>query len=150
MNQPALLPNRALLRIGGGDAEGFLQNLVTCDIEGLRPDALTLGALLTPQGKILFEFFLAREGDGFVIDIDASMRADFLKRLTFYKLRADVHLAPVDDAVAVLPGGDGSGASDRSRLGPRCFADPRHPDLGLRIWGHAEAYGAPSSAYHAR
>ncbi|MEL6736969.1 MAG: hypothetical protein AAFO98_14090, partial [Pseudomonadota bacterium] len=66
------LPDRALVQIAGPDAETFLQNLVTCDIVDLKPGQLSLGALLTPQGKVLFEFLIARDPfgnkDGFEIN----------------------------------------------------------------------------------
>ena len=52
----AFLDDRGLLRIAGQDARSFLQGLVTCDMDKISPQAAGFGALLTPQGKILFDF----------------------------------------------------------------------------------------------
>lgn len=93
----AFLPDRALLRVSGVEAEHFLHNLVTCDIAGLQPGLASAGALLTPQGKILFDFLIWREGDGFVIDTGASQRDVLIRRLTMYKLRSKVEIAALDD-----------------------------------------------------
>ncbi len=61
----APLEGRALASITGPDATHFLQNLVTCEVEALAPGKAAFGALLTPQGKILFDFFLVRTEEGF-------------------------------------------------------------------------------------
>ncbi len=92
------LPNRSLIRISGAEAEHFLHNLVTADIEGLKEGELSAGALLTPQGKILFDFLVSREGEGFVLDCRADITADFAKRLKFYRLRAKVDIEVQDQA----------------------------------------------------
>ncbi len=61
---PAVFLNdRALIRVSGADAESFLQNLITTDIVSLDADEARPGALLTPQGKILFDFMIWRDGD---------------------------------------------------------------------------------------
>ncbi len=82
------LPNRSLIRVSGAEAAHFLHNLVTADIEGLAAGELAAGALLMPQGKILFDFLISREGSGFLLDCRADIAADFAKRMKFYRLRA--------------------------------------------------------------
>jgi len=108
------LPHRALLRIGGADAESFLQNLITTDIVSMPPDEARPGALLTPQGKILFDFMIWRDGADFVIETDREHSEALTKRLTMYKLRAAVTLAPVEaDGVTVSWENDAAeGAAD--------------------------------------
>ena len=64
----AFLPDRALLRVSGADAESFLHNLITTDVVGLPAGEARPGALLTPQGKILFDFLIWRDGDGCVVE----------------------------------------------------------------------------------
>ena len=91
------LSDRVLIRILGAEAESFLQNLITTDLAGLAPDEARPGALLTPQGKILFDFMIWREGDGFVIETDESQRDALLKRLTVYRLRAAVEIVLVEE-----------------------------------------------------
>ncbi|MEB2846226.1 folate-binding protein [Rhizobiales bacterium RZME27] len=108
----AFLSDRALLSVTGKDAEDFLHNLITTDIAGLPEDEARPGALLTPQGKILFDFVIWRVEAGFAIEIDHAQRDAFARRLTMYKLRAAVDITMNEDSgVTVawhgqtLPGG---------------------------------------------
>ncbi len=89
------LSDRSVLRIAGPDAEKLLQGLLTCDLDALSPDALTFGGLLTPQGKIIAEFLAIRAGDDVLLDTPATTLADLVKRLTLYRLRADVRIEPL-------------------------------------------------------
>lgn len=134
MTRIALLESRSLLRISGADVIDFLQNLVTCDVEGLSVGDATFGALLTPQGKILFDFFLLRDASGFLLDTEHGARDALVKRLTFYKLRADVSIEVVDD-LNVYAAWDGD-----VQIG---FSDPRLAGLGNRIY--AKEWEANSS-----
>ncbi len=88
----AFLPDRAFVHVGGADAEHFLQNLITTDLGSLVAGEARPGALLTPQGKILFDFLIWRDGDGFVLETTAEQREALTRRLTMYKLRAAVDL----------------------------------------------------------
>jgi folate-binding protein YgfZ len=96
------LSNRSLIRVSGAEAAHFLHNLVTCDIEGLQPGGLSSGALLTPQGKILFDFLVSREGGGFVLDFRSDIAAEFAKRLKFYRLRAKVDIDIQEQALVCV------------------------------------------------
>ncbi|UWU29666.1 folate-binding protein YgfZ [Rhizobium sp. WSM1274] len=107
------LKDRSLLFVSGADAQSFLQNLITTDISSLGPDEARPGALLTPQGKILFDFMIWQDGDGYMIETDAGQRDGLLKRLTMYKLRAVVTLAPsTKEGVTVCWGEDAEGVRD--------------------------------------
>ena len=139
MEYSAPLPSRALLRLTGGDVVHFLQNLVTCEVEKLADGAASFGALLTPQGKILFDFFLLREDDGFVIDVDAGQRDALAKRLTFYKLRADVQIAMDDRPVYAVWGSEAA-------VG---FADPRLAEMGHRYYGELDGANTDEASWHA-
>ena len=88
-----LIENRAFIGVSGPDAEHFLHNLVTADIEGLPMQEWRPSALLTAQGKVLFAFLIARKEAGYLIDCDARDAADLHKRLKFYRLRAKVDLS---------------------------------------------------------
>ncbi|NVD38299.1 folate-binding protein YgfZ [Ensifer sp. HO-A22] len=87
------LDDRAIVSVSGKDAEDLLQSLITTDLDALTPDEARPGALLTPQGKILFDFMISREGDGFRLETAAEQAEALLKRLTMYKLRSAVTLA---------------------------------------------------------
>jgi folate-binding protein YgfZ len=109
----AFLPDRAFIKVGGADAEHFLQNLITTDLGPLAERELRPGALLTPQGKILFDFLISRAGDGFLIDIRADQLEAFAKRLAMYKLRAAVTIEPqAEKGATVIWGEAGDGVSD--------------------------------------
>ncbi len=99
----AHLPTRSLIRIQGKDSHDFLQNLITTDVDSLERNVARPGALLTPQGKILFDFVLWREEDGFLLEVDAAQREGLIRRFTMYRLRADVELTPVrEEGVTVF------------------------------------------------
>ena len=91
------LTERALVRIAGTDAESLLQDVISCDVEGLPAGTARIGALLTPQGKIFFEFLTSRHGeDGFLFDLAADQVQPFIQRMTMYRLRAKVQIQPFD------------------------------------------------------
>ncbi len=131
----AHLTNRGVVRVSGEDARAFLQGLVTCDVEAIAPGAARYGALLTPQGKILFDFVVVPApedaGGGFYLDAPLVLAADLAKRLGFYKLRARVEVANLSDALAVVAGFDG--APRPPEEAGLVVDDPRHGDLGWRV-----------------
>ncbi|MEE2950147.1 MAG: folate-binding protein [Pseudomonadota bacterium] len=96
------LTDRACLLVEGAEAEHFLQNLVTADIPSIAPGHMRPSALLTPQGKILFDFLVGRTDTGFRLECAASVRDTLVKRLTLYKLRAKVTITSVDDGVHAI------------------------------------------------
>ena len=115
---------RAIYQITGSDAETFLQGLITNDIARLK-DGIVYTAMLTPQGKYLADFFLARHQDTILLDVDAVLAPGLIQRLNMYRLRADVAIAETDLQVSRGTGPAPDGA----------LADPRHPDLGWRAYG---------------
>ncbi len=88
----AFLADRRLIRVSGSGAEEFLNNLITADVENLPEGEARAAALLTPQGKILFDFLISRHGPDFVVETQAAQQEALLRRLTMYKLRAAVDL----------------------------------------------------------
>jgi folate-binding protein YgfZ len=128
----AILNDRALLRITGADARKFLENVITNDVDSLAADEARFAALLTPQGKIVADFFVIgaseEDGGGFLLDVPAVLADDIAKKLGFYKLRAAVGIEPRPDlAVAAAVEGEAT-----AELGI-AFDDPRHSGLGQRI-----------------
>jgi tRNA-modifying protein YgfZ len=127
----SLLPSRAVLKIGGADAHKFLQGLVTNDIGKVQGSNAVHAGLLSPQGKVLFDFFLVAEGDGFLADVAREKEEELLKRLAFYRLRAAVEIgADPSRQVAACWGGKPEGAPGGAIL----YADPRLPALGYRAF----------------
>ncbi|MBA5779272.1 folate-binding protein YgfZ [Stappia sp. F7233] len=135
----AELPGRGVVHVTGPDARGFLQNLLTCDMDDVDEAGAGYGALLTPQGKILFDFLLLKIDDGYLLDTPRQTLADFAKRLTFYKLRAKVDIRDVSEDLAVLAawGGDG-----QPEMPATVVRDPRLAALGFRAIGARSAIGA--------
>lgn len=126
----SLLPSRAVLKIGGADAHKFLQGLVTNDIGKVQGADAVHAGLLSPQGKVLFDFFLVAEGDGFLADVAREQEEELLKRLGFYRLRAAVAIAAdASREVAACWGG-----KPAEPAGAILYADPRLPALGHRAF----------------
>ena len=97
------LDNRSLISATGDDAGDFLQNIITTDLTGLPSGEAWPGALLTPQGKILFEFLVGRIENGFLLETGAPEADALIKRLTLYRLRAKVILEKwADGAITVV------------------------------------------------
>lgn len=92
----AFLSDRTFIRVSGTGATEFLQNLITTNVEALAQNEARPGALLTPQGKILFDFLISRADDGYLLETSADQQDALLRRLTMYKLRAPVDLQAED------------------------------------------------------
>ncbi|MBZ0129257.1 MAG: folate-binding protein [Rhodobacteraceae bacterium] len=119
--------DRAVLSVSGSDARDFLQGLVTNDLDHLK-SGLVYAALLSPQGKYLFDFLMFEQGGAICLDIRAD-RADALAaRLSMYRLRADVQIEKT--ALKVF-----RGLGDAPADG---LPDPRSARLGWRYYGDGE------------
>jgi folate-binding protein YgfZ len=131
----ALLPDRAVVRVDGSDAEKLLQGLVTNDVERGSSPRSVFAALLSPQGKVLFDFFIARHGGSYLIDTAADKTADLVKRLEMYRLRARVDIEDASSKFVVQV--DWHYAPPPEHAGQMSqMIDPRLPELGMRtLWG---------------
>jgi folate-binding protein YgfZ len=129
----ALLPDRGVVKVAGEDARDFLHGLVSADVLKLAPGAARFSALLSPQGKIIADFFVAEapahDGGGFFLDLPRALTKALLNKLNLYKLRARVIVEDLSEVLGVLAAWDGQGAT---RIG-LCYVDPRLPALGLRV-----------------
>jgi folate-binding protein YgfZ len=134
------LDDRAVIAVSGPEARDFLQGLITNDIMRVTPGTLGYAALLTPQGKILFDFLIGQRDDGvFLIDAPAATADALVKRLSLYRLRAKVEIAARDDLVVAWTG-------DADATAP-FVRDPRHDGLGYRaIVPKADAPSASGTA----
>jgi folate-binding protein YgfZ len=137
-----LFSDRAVARVTGDDATHFLNGIVTGAVDKLAPSAALFTALLTPQGKIVVDFYVVaidpEEGGGFVLDGPAVLADELVKKLNFYRLRAKVDIvARPDLAVAAVL--DKEPPDDLGLV----YLDPRHAGLGWRVVLPAE--GAQTS-----
>ena len=112
-----------VIRVGGPDAAKLLGDLVTNRLP--EQGALSYAALLTPQGKYLADFVMAREGDALLLSVHDALAPGLSQRLSMYKLRSDVSVEAADMPVARGTGDAPSGA----------LPDPRHPAMGWHLFG---------------
>lgn len=144
--------SRGLIRIEGADARAFLQGIVSNDVNKVSPTRAVYAALLTPQGKYLHDFFIAEAEGALWLDCESERRDDLLKRLTRFKLRSKVSLAPGPEshavalvygprALAALGLGAERGAA-KTLAGGIVYVDPRLAEIGARAILPAEAAAA--------
>ncbi|MCL4764799.1 MAG: folate-binding protein [Hyphomicrobiaceae bacterium] len=152
----APLTDRGVVRVAGPDAARLLQGLITADLARIERQPAVFAGLLTPQGKILFDFLVVKAGQGFLLETAGDKSADLSKRLTFYKLRADVAISDVSGeyGVAALWGGPVPAIEPPASA----FQDPRLTGLGWRgiapapfswVSGIPGATAATDAEYHA-
>ena len=138
------LPRRGILALSGPDTIEFLQNLISNDVERVGPDTSVYSLLLTAQGKLLNDFFVARLGHGtLVLDCEGERLDDLERRLTLYRLRADVTFTQLSDQYTVSAAfGDGALAAlglspDPGNTAPLgdgvAMTDPRLGAMGARV-----------------
>jgi tRNA-modifying protein YgfZ len=117
------LIDRALLRLSGEDVRGFLQGLVTNDLDRLTGGTPLWAGLLSPQGKALFDFILWADGEDVLVDCEATQADSLLKRLSIYRLRRPIAIARVETlAVHWSIEGDGPPDPRLAALGHRWLA----------------------------
>lgn len=126
------LPSRGVVRIDGPERKEFLNNLVTNSVDALDAGEAAYAALLTPQGKILFDFFVVETGQAYLVDCHGAFTADLIKRLSMYRLRSKAEITDVSDAWQMLAG-------DAEVEGAIAFADPRLPGLPPRLLAPKDA-----------
>jgi tRNA-modifying protein YgfZ len=129
----ALLPDRGVIKVVGDEARNFLHGLVSADVLGLKPGAARFCALLTPQGKIVADFFVAEappaQGGGFFLDVARSLAPALVAKLNLYKLRSRLVIEDLSEILGVLAAWDGEAKTAYGLA----YADPRLPALGLRV-----------------
>jgi folate-binding protein YgfZ len=129
----AVLQGRAVLRVDGEAAQDFLNGLVSARVSDLQPGKAVFAGLLSPQGKLLFDFHIVRVADGFLLDCHAEMAGELAKRLGFYRLRAKVGIeGPLSDMrVGAVWGAAAQAPQDGGLIA--AWQDPRLVPLGWRF-----------------
>lgn len=121
-----ILKDRAGIAVSGRDAFAFLQGLITQDLHLLERQALIYSALLSPNGKIEYDFFIFKHDDAFILECDLSRLEALFKRLSIFRLRKEIELKIVSiQSIAVW------GDEDALKAFPYP-ADPRDAALGIR------------------
>ena len=142
-DQIIILENRGLISITGDDAKDYLQNIITNDINKVSKVNTIFAALLSPQGKYLFDFFVIKDKDGFLIDCDASFVEELISNLSKYKIRSKVEIKDISSNFVVGIINLDNFKEIQNELGVKeftieyrespIFVDPRDNSLGARI-----------------
>jgi folate-binding protein YgfZ len=140
----APLTHRTLLVVSGEDTLPFLQGLISNDTRKLEQGEAIYAALLTPQGKFLHDLFLVSWNGKIWIDCERARAEDLRKRLTLYKLRSKVTVEMAPETMGVVAVWDGAWTEKSEQY--IAFADPRLPELGMRIMGDVKVIEAALSA----
>ena len=142
-DQIIILENRGLISITGDDAKEYLQNIITNDINKVSKINSIFAALLSPQGKYLFDFFVIKDSEGYLIDCDGKSVKELVVNLSKYKIRSKVEIKDLSSNYVVgvmnfdnfkiiqkeLKKEETTLAYRESPI----FVDPRDNDLGARI-----------------
>jgi len=113
--------NRSVFRLSGEGVTPWLDGLISNNLLG----PMTFAALLTPQGKIIADFFVTKDGEDLLLDTPMKFAENLFKRLRMYKLRAPIEITDITETHNVYAIWDGEGDEG--------YADPRHASLGRRL-----------------
>jgi len=143
MQKVYILEDRGILYISGADANEFLQNMISNDINKVNEDNSCFASLLTPQGKFLFAFIVVKHKSGYLIDCEKSQTEGLFKQLSIYKLRSKVEIMNLSNEFVIaafnkekflefegskdIPGNTIKYREDSILL------DPRNKNLGARL-----------------
>lgn len=130
------LTDRAIIEVSGTDRKKFLQGLVTNDVLKAGNNHLIYAVMLSAQGRFLYDFFIYEEGEKLMLDCFAARCDEIVKKLNFYKLRADVSIKKNDDLIV---------AHSFEEQG---FKDPRHSEIGYRIYTKKQELENDASEYN--
>ena len=129
----ARLPHRSRIHLSGSDAVSFLNAILTQNVERLAEERALHAGLLTPKGKLSYDFMLVACEDGIIIDCDASQTESLMEKLLLYRLRADVAVREQEGDVVAIWGEGVENAAAQGVSGAIIFSDPRLSALGARI-----------------
>jgi len=151
INETIVLDDRGFIKINGDEAKSFLQNIVTNDIEKITDNFTLFSSIFTPQGKYLYEFFILKFEDGYLLECEKKVTSEIIKIFNFYKLRAKVNLIDVSKKytniiislkkfIEITKSGHVQNSTLSCEEGAtlsceneRIYIDPRHKDLGANI-----------------
>ena len=151
INETIILDDRGFVKINGHEAKSFLQNIVTNDIEKITDNLTLFSSIFTPQGKYLYEFFIIKFEDGYLLECEKKITSEIIKIFNFYKLRTKVKLEDVSKKytnilislekfkeISKTLQTDGVVLSYEKGLtlsyeNERIFLDPRNKNLGAKM-----------------
>ena len=142
-NEVITLEDRGFIQVNGPEAKDFLQNIVTNDIEKVNSNLTAFSSILTPQGKYLFEFFVLKLKDGYLLECEKKSTTEIIKLLNFYKLRSKVDFIDLSEKYVAavislekfreISSSDLSKGNTASYQDDPVYIDPRNDKLGAKI-----------------
>ena len=142
-DQIIILENRGLISVTGEDAKEYLQNIITNDINKVSKSSSVVAALLSPQGKYLFDFFVIKNDKGYLLDCNGNSVKELINNLSKYKIRSKVEIEDLSSSYVVGVINFENFKIIQKDLGKQeatlefrespIFVDPRDIDLGARI-----------------
>ena len=148
-NEVITLEDRGFIQVKGVEAKDFLQNIVTNDLEKATSNSTIFSSILTPQGKYLFEFFILKLEDGYLLESEKKSTTDIIKLLSFYKLRSKVEFIDLTDKYVAaiislekfkeINSSGLSKGTTTSYQDDLVYIDPRNVKLGAKIISKLES-----------
>jgi len=139
-NEVITLEDRGFIEVNGLEAKDFLQNIVTSDVEKATTNSTVFSSILTPQGKYLFEFFILKLKDNYLLECEKKSTTEIIKLLNFYKLRSKVDIIDISEKyvtaiISLEKFKEISTSKDNtvSYRGDPVYIDPRNNKLGAKI-----------------
>jgi len=147
-NEVITLEDRGFIQVKGVEAKDFLQNIVTNDLEKVTDSSTIFSSILTPQGKYLFEFFILKLKDSYLLECEKESTEEIIKLLNYYKLRSKVDFINLNKKyVALVISLEKFKEIDNSNLSKGktinfeddlIYIDPRNERLGAKIISRIE------------
>ena len=146
--QVIILEDRGLISVSGEDTKDFLQNILTNDIDKVNDSKSVFSGIFTPQGKYLYEFFIIKNSEGFLLDCDNTFKEDLIKHLLKYKLRSKVEIKDLSSSYVIGVTSEEKFKEIQNEVGSKektilyrespFFLDTRSTKLGARILSSLE------------
>ena len=147
-NQIVILEDRGLILTKGSEAKEFLQNIISNNVQKVDERNSIFSAIFTPQGKYLYEFFIIKNKDGYLLDCQIEIKDDLIKHLLKYKLRSKVEIKDLSSSHVVGVISKDKFEEIQKELNSKektllyrespCFMDTRLPSLGARVLSNLE------------
>ncbi len=147
-NQIVILEDRGLILVEESEAKDFLQNIISNDINKVNQSHSIFSGIFTPQGKYLYEFFIIKHKEGYLLDCHMELKDDLIKHLLKYKLRSKIEIKDLSSSHVVGIISKDKFEEIQKEINSKektviyrespCFIDSRLPFLGARILSSLE------------
>ena len=147
-NKIVILEDRGLILVKGAESKEFLQNIISNNIDKVNESNSIFSAIFTPQGKYLYEFFIIKNKDGYLLDCHIEIKDNCITHLLKYKLRSKIEIKDLSSSHAVGIISRDKFEEIQKELGFKektilyrespCFMDTRLSSLGARILSSLE------------